>query len=244
MVLRYFVQLSYKGTHYHGWQIQPNAISVQEVLNKAFSTILRQKTELTGAGRTDTGVHASFFVAHFDTNEPIADIEKIFFSLNNLLPFDIALQKIYEVDENMHARFSAKEREYQYFIINEKNPFRLETSYYLHRKLNVDAMNAASQILFEYSDFTSFSKLHTDVQTNICTIYKAFWSSKGSELIFTISADRFLRNMVRAIVGSLVDVGLGKSDEKHFREIIESKNRSNAGFSVPARGLFLTNVIY
>ncbi len=242
--MRYFVQLSYKGTQFHGWQVQPNAVSVQAVLNKAFSTILRQNIDLTGAGRTDTGVHASFFIAHFDVNEEISDIEKLKFALNNLLPFDIAIQKIYLVADDLHARFSAKEREYQYFISIQKNPFLMETSYYLQRKLDLDLMNNAAQILFEYTDFTSFSKLHTDVQTNNCKIYKAQWERHDATLIFTIRADRFLRNMVRAIVGSLVDVGMQKSDLQKFRNIIESKNRSNAGFSVPAKGLFLTDIVY
>lgn len=242
--MRYFVQLSYKGTNFHGWQIQPNAVSVQEVLNKAFSTVMRQPIDLTGAGRTDTGVHASFFIAHFDVNDEIEDIEKLKFALNNLLPFDIAIQHIYKVADDLHARFSAKEREYQYFISTQKNPFAMETSYYLQRKLNMELMNEAAQILFQYIDFTSFSKLHTDVQTNNCIIFKAQWERRGASLVFTISADRFLRNMVRAIVGSLVDIGMERSDLVKFRKIIESKNRSNAGFSVPAKGLFLTNIVY
>lgn len=242
--MRYFVQLSYKGTNYHGWQVQPNAITVQEVLNKAFSTILRKQIDLTGCGRTDTGVHASFFVAHFDVENEITNTEKLKFSLNNFLPFDIAIQKIYRVADDLHARFSALSREYRYYISTQKNPFSRESAYYFHRPLNVNLMNEAAKLLFNYKDFTSFSKLHTDVKTNNCTILHAKWEKSDNKLVFTVKADRFLRNMVRAIVGTLLEVGLEKISLQEFKSIIESKNRSKAGVSVPAQGLFLTKVEY
>jgi len=242
--MRYFIQLSYKGTNYHGWQIQPNAISVQEVLMKAFSKILRKQIEIVGAGRTDTGVHASFFIAHFELEQEIQDVDNLIFSLNNVLPFDIAIQKIWRVADDLHARFSALSREYKYFVSTKKNPFSRESAYYFHRELNVGKMNQAANLLFNYTDFTSFSKLHTDVFTNNCKIFHAKWTQIDSELIFTIKADRFLRNMVRAIVGTLLNVGLEKISVSDFSDIIESKNRSKAGFSVPAQGLFLTNIEY
>ena len=242
---RYFIQISYKGTNYHGWQIQPNAISVQEVLTKTFSTILRDKIEITGAGRTDTGVHASYFVAHF--NSDIADLHsdnKILFKLNSLLPKDIAIHQILPVMNEAHARFDASSRTYQYYIHQLKDPFLLESSYFLPQKLSIDIMNKACEFLFQFTDFTSFSKLHTDVKTNNCKITEAFWIQDDHKLIFTITADRFLRNMVRAIVGTLIDIGRNNISQEDFIQIIENKNRSDAGVSVPAHGLFLTNITY
>lgn len=245
MNTRYFIRLSYKGTNYHGWQIQPNAISVQEVLNKALSTILNSDINVVGCGRTDTGVHASDFFAHFDLIEmQIPDCEKLCFRLNRFLPNDIAVKDIFKVKEEAHTRFDAIARTYNYFITKDKNPFRLESHWKVPYELDLQKMNEAAKILFEYEDFTSFSKLHTDVKTNNCKIYHAEWKENGDELVFTVKADRFLRNMVRAIVGTLVEVGRGKIAVEDFRQVIESKNRSNAGSSVPGHGLFLAEIEY
>ncbi|MBW6533583.1 MAG: tRNA pseudouridine(38-40) synthase TruA [Mariniphaga sp.] len=241
---RYFAQLSFKGTRYHGWQIQPNAVSVQETVEKALSTILREKISVVGAGRTDTGVHAPFFVLHFDTSEEIRDCKKLVFRLNSFLPPDIAIQKIWPVPEDAHARFSAVSRTYHYYITTEKNPFQTGTAFYYREKPDVAKMNEAAEILFEYDDFTSFSRLHTDVKTNLCKIYQAEWLLEGKMLVFKIKADRFLRNMVRAIVGTLLEVGKGKLSLNDFRKIIEKKNRGAAGASAPAHGLFLANIEY
>jgi tRNA pseudouridine38-40 synthase len=241
---RYFAQLSFKGTRYHGWQIQPNAISVQEVLEKALSTILREEISVVGAGRTDTGVHATFYVVHFDISEEMRDCQKLVFRLNSLLPPDIAIQKIWQVPKDVHARFSAVSRTYRYYIATEKNPFQTETAFYYHGKLDKEKMNEAAKILFDYNDFTSFSRLHTDVKTNLCSIYQAEWVTEDEMLIFKIKADRFLRNMVRAIVGTLLEVGKGKLSLEGFRKIIEKKDRGSAGSSAPAQGLFLVDVEY
>lgn len=241
---RYFTQLSFKGTHYHGWQIQPNAVSVQETVEKALSTILREEISVVGAGRTDTGVHASFYVLHFDTSEEIWDSQKLVFRLNSFLPPDIAIQKIWSVPKDAHARFSAVSRTYHYYITTVKNPFQTEIAFYYHGKLDVTKMNEAADILFEYSDFTSFSRLHTDVKTNLCKIFQAGWEMEGEMLVFKIKADRFLRNMVRAIVGTLLEVGKGKLTLEDFRKIIEKKDRKSAGTSAPAQGLFLVDVEY
>jgi len=241
---RYFAQLSFKGTAYHGWQIQPNAPSVQKTVEKALSTILREEISVVGAGRTDTGVHATFYVLHFNVTEEIWDAQKLVFRLNSFLPADIAFQKIWQVPKDAHARFSAVSRTYYYYITSEKNPFQTETAFYYHGKLDVAKMNEAAQILFEYDDFTSFSRLHTDVKTNLCKIYQAEWMAEGEMLVFKIKADRFLRNMVRAIVGTLLEVGKGKLSLEGFREIIEQKDRKAAGTSAPAQGLFLTYIEY
>ncbi len=242
---RYFIQLSYKGTNYHGWQIQPNAITVQEVLNKALSTILNQEINVVGCGRTDTGVHASDFMAHFDIAEARdVEKEKLVFRLNRFLPYDIAVHSMFPVKPEAHTRFDALARTYQYFITRHKNPFRSNSHWHMTHQLDVDKMNEAAKTLFEYDDFTSFSKLHTDAKTNICKIYKAEWEDRDGELVFTVSANRFLRNMVRAIVGTLVEVGRGKLDMAGFRQVIESQNRCNAGSSVPGHGLFLCTIEY
>lgn len=241
---RYFLQLSYKGTNYHGWQIQPNAISVQEVLEKTLSTVLRETVEVVGAGRTDTGVHASFFVLHFDLNNELNNLKNLVYKLNSLLPTDIAIQKIWQVENNLHARFSAVSRTYKYYISTKKNPFKTDTSFKYLLPLEVDKMNEAARILAEYEDFTSFSRLHTDVKTNNCKILWAEWEVLNTQLIFTIKADRFLRNMVRAIVGTLLEVGKGKLSLSDFRKIIEAKDRAAAGASAPAKGLFLVEVEY
>lgn len=241
---RYFIQLSYKGTNYHGWQIQPNAISVQEVVEKTLSTVLRQIVEVVGAGRTDTGVHASFFMLHFDLNEELNNLENLVYKLNSLLPTDIAIQKIWQVSNDLHARFSAVSRTYKYYISTKKNPFKADTSFKYLLPLDIGKMNEAARILAEYEDFTSFSRLHTDVKTNNCKILWAEWEVLNTQLIFTIKADRFLRNMVRAIVGTLLEVGKGKLSLSDFRKIIEAKDRGAAGASAPAKGLFLVDVEY
>ncbi len=241
--MRYFIELSYKGTNYHGWQIQPNALTIQEILQKALSALLKNETEIIGAGRTDTGVHASYYIAHFDSDSEI-DINKTAYSLNKMVPYDIAINRIFQVKDEAHSRFSAISRTYKYYITLKKNPFTLETQTYIWGKLDVDLMNKACEILFQHIDFTSFSKLHTDTVTNNCSIIQAYWENGNNELIFTIKADRFLRNMVRAVVGTMLEVGRGKITLSDFNSIITSKNRSNAGVSAPAQGLFLYDIEY
>ena len=241
---RYFAQLRFKGTAFHGWQVQPNALSVQETVEKALSTILREEISVVGAGRTDTGVHASFYVLHFDVSGEIRDTQKLAFRLNSFLPPDIAIQKIWPVPAGAHARFSAVSRTYHYFVATKKNPFQTETAIYYHGRLDMQKMNEAAKILLEYNDFTSFSRLHTDVKTNLCKIFKAEWVTEGEMLVFKIKADRFLRNMVRAIAGTLLEVGKGKINLKDFRKIVEIKDRKAAGTSAPAQGLFLVDVEY
>ncbi len=244
MMHRYFIYLSYKGTAYHGWQIQPNGISVQEVLEKALSTILRIETAVTGAGRTDTGVHARLMVAHFDVEIPIVDLNAFVVKLNSILPNDIAVSKILEVHPEVHARFDAISRSYEYQLVFEKNVFMHDYAMRLFSIPDFKLMNEAAEILKEYADFTSFSKLHTDVKTNICKIIRAEWTWNENSAVFTIEADRFLRNMVRAITGTLLEVGKGKMTLEEFRKVIEMKDRCKAGTSLPAKGLFLTNITY
>lgn len=241
--MRYFIELSYNGENYHGWQNQPNAISVQEVLEKALSTLIRSEISIVGAGRTDAGVHAKQMYAHFDT-EVVFDRSELTLKLNSFLPNDIAIQTIHPVKTDAHARFDATGRTYEYWIVTEKNPFHNQSAYLVYKKLDVHLMNLAAKELFNYKDFKCFSKTHTDVKTYICTIEKAIWEQHNELLIFTIRADRFLRNMVRAIVGTLLEVGLGKLSIKEFKEIIESRNRNNAGTSVPGKALYLTAVSY
>jgi tRNA pseudouridine38-40 synthase len=244
MTHRYFLHLSYKGTRYFGWQRQPNAISVQEVIEKTLSTVLREEIAVVGAGRTDTGVHASFYVLHFDVLNEIIEPEKLLYHLNRFLPDDIAIQKIKKVNSDFHARFSAVSRTYKYFISTVKDPFTADTSYQFTVPLDIEKMNEAAKMLFEYTDFTSFAKLHTDVKTNNCKIFQAEWETENNQLVFTIKADRFLRNMVRAIVGTLLEVGKDKITVDDFRKIIEMKNRGAAGTSAPPQGLFLVDIGY
>ena len=241
---RYFIQLSYDGTNYHGWQIQPNGITVQEVLEKVLSVVSRDKISLTGAGRTDTGVHASFFVAHFDAENQSLDSEKIIYNINCLLPCDIAVQNIYKVPSDAHARFDALTRTYKYYLINHKDPFSRQYAAREARIPDLVKMNEAAGKLFIYEDFTSFSKLGTDVKTNNCKVDMAEWTDEGNRIVFTIRADRFLRNMVRAIVGTLLEVGFGKLTCDDFCKIIEVKDRCAAGASVSSKGLFLTDISY
>ena len=241
--MRYFIELSYKGTNYHGWQIQPDASSVQEEITKALATILQEKILLVGAGRTDAGVHASQMFAHVDTVKKLTD--DYVHKLNAILPNDIVIKSIKEVSGETHARFDAVSRTYEYRVLLGRDPFLLETTWQLHQKnLQIEKMNEAANLLFKYEDFESFSKVKTDVNTFNCTIMKAVWTLEDKHLIFHIKANRFLRNMVRAIVGTLIEVGLGKKTVEDFRKIIESKKRSEAGLSVPAKGLFLTEVCY
>lgn len=240
---RYFIYLAYDGTNYHGWQIQPNGNSVQEELMKALKTFLREDIEVVGAGRTDAGVHARLMVAHFDFHKSL-DCKMVCEKMNKLLPHDISIYKVVPVREDAHSRFDATYRTYKYYITPYKNPFNRNYTWCFHQKLDVDKMNEAAATLFDYIDFTSFSKLHTDVKTNNCKIMHALWEKENGELVFTITADRFLRNMVRAIVGTLVDVGWGKLSIEGFRCIIENKDRSQAGSSVPGKGLFLVDIGY
>ena len=241
--MRYFIELSYNGKNYYGWQIQPDAVSVQEKLNDALSTIFQEKIEVVGAGRTDSGVHASQMFAHFDIEKELE--KEVVFRINSILPNDIAVSQVFLVNNEKHARFDATSRSYEYKIWLGRNPFLLDFSWQIHsQKPNVDLMNKASKLLLEYTDFQTFSKVKTEVYTFNCDITEAYWIQNKNELIFHISANRFLRNMVRAIVGTLLDVGLGKISIKDFKQIIESKNRANAGLSVPAKGLFLTHIKY
>ncbi len=241
--MRYFIELSYAGTNYHGWQSQPNAVTIQEQLEKALSLLLRSSVKITGAGRTDAGVHARQMFAHFDT-EILFDPDNLIYKLNSFLSNDIAIYKIFKVHSGAHARFDAVSRSYSYYMHRKKNPFFNDFSWYFKKKLNLEQMNEAAQKLLLYDDFKSFSKTHTDVKTYICHIERAFWEQKNEQLIFHITADRFLRNMVRAVVGTLFEVGLEKLTVDDFEQIIKARDRNKAGFSVPAHGLFLEKIVY
>lgn len=237
------MEFSYNGKAYHGWQNQPNAISVQEVLEKALSTILQDDISIVGAGRTDAGVHASQMFAHFDFEDNFEPTNLIY-KLNSYLPKDIAIHDIFKTTSEAHARFNAMSRTYHYKISTSKNVFEYDFMYQVLQPLNIDAMNKACEILLEYKDFQCFSKSNTDVKTYYCDVKEAFWSKKNDQLLFTITANRFLRNMVRAIVGTMVNIGLGKIDPNDLHDIIASKKRSEAGFSVPAHGLYLVEIVY
>jgi len=241
--MRYFIQLSYHGLDFHGWQVQPNAVTVQGELNKALSILLKQEVVSLGCGRTDTGVHARFFIAQFEADS-IIDTDQLAYKLNRLIRLRLAVQKVWRAPDDANVRFDALSRTYKYYITAKKDPFLTDTAYYYTLPLDCLAMNLACKKLFDYSDFTSFSKLHTDVKTNNCSIMFAQWKQEQNMLIFTIKADRFLRNMVRAIVGTMIDVGRGTLGVRGFCEIIEQKDRSLAGTSAPAKGLFLENVEY
>ena len=245
MKTRYFIFISYKGTSYHGWQVQPNSVTVQKIMDEALNVVLNEKISTTGAGRTDTGVHAILFCAHFDSDVPdLNTAEKVVFRLNQYLPADISVNSIRKVVPDANARYSAISRTYKYYISRNKDPFFENSSWYLHGKIDIAKMNIACKKLMDQSDFTSFSKLHSGAKTNICKIYSARWEESDSRLVFTIKADRFLRNMVRAIVGTIVDIGFGKIDLKEFEDIIEAKDRCKAGKSAPAKGLFLVDIEY
>ena len=242
--MRYFITFSYDGAAYHGWQIQPHSISVQEELQKALSTLLRQSIEVVGAGRTDTGVHARKMIAHFDFESEV-DCPQLVYKLNKILPKDIAVQKVEQVADDMHARFSATSRTYHYFVHLAKDPVLRAYSWQVYGEPDFDLMNEAAKVLMEYRDFTSFSKVNTDTKTNDCTITEAHWDRVGdSQWRFTITANRFLRNMVRAIVGTLVEVGRGRMTIGQLRQVIEAKDRCRAGDSVPGNALFLVEVEY
>ncbi|HSG68022.1 MAG TPA: tRNA pseudouridine(38-40) synthase TruA [Bacteroidales bacterium] len=243
---RYFIKLAYNGRSYHGWQRQDNATTVQQVLEEAMSTLFGNNIQLTGAGRTDTGVHAREFYAHFDVagTKDNSYLDDIVYKLNSFLPRDILIFDIFPVESASHARFDALSRTYEYIITTRKDPFLQEFSWHVYGELDLELMNKGAEILKEYKDFTSFSKLHTQVMTNDCNIMQADWEQNDHLIIFTIKADRFLRNMVRAIVGTLVDLGKAKITLEDIRIIIEARNRSEAGLSVPAQGLYLTHVDY
>lgn len=253
--MRYFITFSYDGTCYHGWQIQPNGVSVQEVLQNALSTLLRTSIAVVGAGRTDAGVHARMMVAHFDivkqdsdcVSQAASEIDcgQLVYKLNKILPHDIAIQKVERVADDLHARFSATSRTYHYFIHTNKDPFLRAYSWQIYGMLDFRKMNEAAHILMGYRDFTSFSKVNTDTKTNLCTITEAHWDEiEPGVWRFTITANRFLRNMVRAIVGTLVEVGRGKLSLDGFKKVIEEQNRCSAGESVPGNALFLVDIKY
>ncbi len=241
--MRYFIELAYKGTNYHGWQVQPDATSVQETLNKALSILLKTPIEIMGAGRTDTGVHAKQMFAHFDFDSEI-ETEKLVYKLNSFLPIDLVIFAIFKVDNQAHARFDATKRTYEYHIHTKKDAFENDGSYQFQQPLHLDKMNEGCQILFKHTDFECFSKVNTDVSTFNCVIFEAHWKQIGNKIIFTIAADRFLRNMVRAIVGTMINIGTEKITLSDFEKIIASKDRGQAGFSVPAHGLYLTKIEY
>ena len=242
--MRYFITLSYDGTDFHGWQIQPNGNSVQEELQKALSTLLRQPVAVVGAGRTDAGVHARKMVAHFDCQEPI-DCAQLAYRLNRMVPRSMSVYDVKRVSEELHARFSATRRTYHYYIHTRKDPFLRHYSCEMHFDLDFERMNEAAMALMEYSDFGAFCKSHSDVKTTICRVMAAQWhQTSPTEWYFEISADRFLRNMVRAVVGTLVDVGRGRLSIDEFRNVIEGRKRTAAGESMPANALFLEDVEY
>ncbi|MDT0651737.1 tRNA pseudouridine(38-40) synthase TruA [Autumnicola edwardsiae] len=241
--MRYFLGLAYLGTAYHGWQRQPNAVSVQEKIEEVLTRLLQQNIEIVGAGRTDAGVHAKQLFAHFDA-DVILDAEEIKFKMNSMLPKDIAIIDIFEVRLDAHARFDALSRSYEYHVIQHKDPFVLDKAFYLKKDLDIAKMNEAAEILRTYTNFKCFSKSRTDVKTYNCKIESAVWKRSGNLLVFYITADRFLRNMVRAIVGTLLEIGQGKSSVENLHEIIKSEDRGRAGTSVPAQGLFLTEIKY
>jgi len=241
--LRYFIELAYNGKAYFGWQSQRDAVTVQETIEKALFVLLQKPTAVTGAGRTDTGVHATKYYAHFDA-EKIGDINNLIYKLNSILPEDIAVYDIFKVPDEAHARFDALSRTYKYYVIQHKEPFLTGTSHLVKNKLDVEIMNRAANSLKNYRDFKCFSKSKTDVKTYNCRVTEAYWEKTNDLLIFHITADRFLRNMVRAIVGTLLDIGLNKLEEEDLHKIIESRDRQQAGTSVPAKALFLTGIEY
>jgi len=251
--MRYFIRLAYNGAPFHGWQRQPNAASVQQTLEEALSIVLRRHTEIVGAGRTDTGVSAREMYAHFDTDLPVADTSRLALSLSRLCGRDITIYEVIPVAEGLHARFDAIEREYKYFVRFDDNPFSGTLAWRSPSPLDVKAMNVAAKLLLKTSDFTSFAKLHSDAKTNICKVIRADWQEwsidvgdgpRAVGIVFTITADRFLRNMVRAVVGTLVEVGRGKMDIEGFRHVIEAKDRCSAGTSMPPGALYLWRVKY
>ena len=242
--MRYFLELSYSGKAYCGWQVQPGDPSVQQAVQQALSTLLRHETVVVGAGRTDTGVHASFYVAHFDAERAVDDPARFCYHLNAVLPDDIAVSALRRVRDDAHARFDAVQREYKYYVALRKDPFRRDTTFRYALPLDAERMNEAAALLIGCGDFTSFAKLHSNNRTNVCRVDRARWDREDDLLVFTIAADRFLRNMVRAIVGTLLDVGRGKMSPEDMRAVIDGRSRSLSGCSAPAHGLFLTDVKY
>jgi tRNA pseudouridine38-40 synthase len=242
--MRYFIELSYKGTHFHGWQKQPNASTVQEELEKAFGVLFRQSVEIIGSSRTDAGVHAEQQFAHFDWPSEIVYKDRLIHGLNSILPQDIAVKQLITVENDIHSRFAATHRCYEYRIIRQKNPFLPDLAYHFRPELDMNRMNEAAALLLKYIDFECFSKIHTDVKTFLCQIEYAYWQQTSSGLTFYIKANRFLRGMVRAIVGTLLEIGRGRITIEQFEQIILSKNRKNAAAQAPACGLFLTEVGY
>ncbi len=246
--MRYFIHLSYDGTRYHGWQIQPNGISVEGEIERCLSTILRTPTDIVGAGRTDAGVHARHMVAHFDFDNDSNDEQwtaQLCYKLNRMLPPDISIQRIERVDGEMHARFSATARTYHYYICTERNPFNRHYTWLTHFDLDFALMNEAARMMMEYEDFACFCKSHTDVKTTLCDLMEAQWiQTSETEWYFRIKANRFLRNMVRAVVGTLVEVGRHRITLQDFRSIIEGKKRTQAGESMPGHALFLEKIDY
>lgn len=243
-MVRYFLTLAYNGTPFHGWQRQPNAISVQQTLEEALSTLLRQPIAIVGAGRTDTGVHARMMVAHFDAELDQSTQENLVHKLNSFLNENIAIYRLQAVHETAHARFDANSRSYEYQLEFDKNPFKHQAAYRIYQLPDLEVMNRAAAMLLKHKDFEAFSKSNTDVKTFLCTITHAQWEPTHRGAVFYISANRFLRNMVRAIVGTLLEIGWGKLTLDDMNRIIESKNRGEAGFSVPASGLYLTQITY
>lgn len=241
--MRYFIEIAFHGAAYAGWQKQPYDITVQSVVEKALFTVFQSEVACVGAGRTDAGVHASFFIAHFDVEEDL-DEGQFIFKMNQLLPHDVSVRDVHPVNANAHARFDAVSRTYEYYITQQKDPFRLDRATYIKKLLSVDLMNQAAEVLMDFTNFKCFSKVNTQVHTYNCSIKKAFWEQREHLLIFKIQADRFLRNMVRAIVGTLIEVGLRKRSIDELRQVIKSENRSEAGKSMPAHALFLTDIAY
>lgn len=244
LLMRYFLYLAYDGARYHGWQVQPNGITVQSCIEECLYTLLREDTPITGAGRTDAGVNARLMVAHFDRETPLTDRYEFTDRMNRILPPDISIYKCIAVKNDAHARFDATSRTYKYYITDRKSPFTGRYTWKYKGVLDFAAMNQAADEMLHYTDFTSFSKLHTDVKTNNCNITHARWEAEGEGHTFTITADRFLRNMVRAIVGTLIDVGRKKISVAEFCHIIEAKDRCSAGTSMPGKALFLHDITY
>jgi len=240
--MRYFCTVAYDGSNYHGWQSQKNAISVQQVIEESFSTVLRRATVITGSGRTDTGVHATRQVFHFDTEKTIS--ESGFHKFNSILPKDISIRNLVRVVDHAHARFDATQRSYEYYIIQDKDPFMLNRAYRYSKDLDLDKMNNACQVILQTNDFESFSRVHTDVNNFLCEISEAYWEEQNDLIVFHVSSNRFLRGMVRAMVGTLLDIGIGKTTLTDLKSTLISKDRQKAGRSVPAMGLYLSNVEY
>lgn len=241
---RYFIRLGYNGAPFHGWQIQPNAMSVQEAVERSLSTVLRIPVSIVGAGRTDTGVNARTMYAHFDYDGALPEKRRFLVSLNRLVGRDIAIYDVFKVADTAHARFDATKRTYKYFVTFEKTPFFYPFSMHCPNGLDLKKMNEAARLLLKTEDFTSFAKLHSDAKTNICRVTQAEWKMEGNMAVFTISADRFLRNMVRAVVGTLVEIGRGKMTIDEFKNVIEKKDRCAAGQSMPGEALFLWDIKY